>query len=123
MKIAGWGMLLALAGAAQAHHAAAMYDTNHPQKLAGTVKSFSWGNPHSWITLTVPSADGGSADWLIECNSPALLKRFGWTPGSVKPGDRIMVTIAPHVDGIKRGEAIHVTTANGVTLDNAMEEP
>jgi hypothetical protein len=117
--------LLALLAAAPAaaHHAEAMYDASSLQNLAGTVKGFDWGNPHSWITLVVTKSDGSTADWQIECNSSALLTRFGWTPTSVKPGDHISVTIAPHFDGIQRGEAIRVTTASGQVLDNAMVEP
>ena len=113
-------MLLALPplGAA-AHHAIAMYDPADPMRLEGTVKTFDWGNPHSWLTVTV--AEGG--DWLVECNSVALLQRSGWTRTSVKPGDRITLTIAPHIDGIRRGEAIEVITASGAHLANAMVEP
>jgi len=109
--------------AAIAHHAVAMYDTADPVNLAGTVKSFEMGNPHSWLTVTVSQPDGGTIDWLVECNSVALLKRFGWTRTSVKPGDRISLSIAPHFDGIRRGEAILVTTAAGTKLSNAMVEP
>jgi hypothetical protein len=121
-KIAAIALLLAPL-AATAHHAVAMYDTADPFNLAGTVKSFEMGNPHSWLTLTVPDQGGGTTDWLVECNSVALLKRFGWTRTSVKPGDRISLSIAPHFDGIRRGEAILVTTVTGAKLSNAMVEP
>jgi len=104
---------------AEAHHAIAMYDPADPMRLTGTVRTFDWGNPHSWLTVT--AAEGG--DWLVECNSVALLERSGWTRTSVKPGDRITLTIAPHIDGIRRGEAIEVITASGAHLDNAMVEP
>ena len=108
---------------AVAHHTIAMYDSADPVKLAGTVKSFEMGNPHSWLTITVSDPNGGTIDWLVECNSVTLLERFGWTRTSVKPGDRISLSIAPHFDGIRRGEAIQVVTAGGATLDNAMVEP
>jgi len=122
MPFAAAGLFLAPLPAA-AHHAVAMYDIADPVNLAGTVRSFEMGNPHSWLTVTVPDQGGGTTDWLVECNSVALLKRFGWTRTSVKPGDRISLSIAPHFDGIKRGEAIQVVTADGAKLSNAMVEP
>lgn len=108
---------------AGAHHAAAMYDATELKNLSGTVKNFTWGAPHTWITLVVNKPDGTTTEWLIECNSPALLKHFGWTATSVQAGDHISVAVAPHLDGIQRGEAIRVTTASGQVLDNAMVEP
>lgn len=118
-------LLAAVFGAtpAAAHHAAAMYDATELKNLSGTVKNFTWGAPHTWITLVVNKPDGSTTEWLIECNSPALLKHFGWTATSVQTGDHIGVTVAPHLDGIQRGEAIRVTTASGQVLDNAMVEP
>jgi hypothetical protein len=111
-----------LAGAALAHHTTALFNAAEPVQLAGTVESFAWGNPHSWIKISVPGANGNATEWLIECNSIPLLKRFGWTSTSVRPGDRITVSIAPDFDGFKRGEALSVTTAAGVKLNNAMVE-
>ena len=121
-KLAAVMALLVPLGA-EAHHAGAEYDSTSPLRLAGTVKTFDWGNPHSWLTLTIASANGRGTDWLVECNSVALLERFGWTKTSVKPGDQITVTIAPHIDGIERGEAIEVVTATGKKLANAIIEP
>jgi len=115
------GLMLPLA--ATAHHAIAMYDTASPMKLSGTVKTFDWGNPHSWLTVTAKNKSGADTDWLLECNSVALLERFGWTKTSLKPGDQITVIMAPHIDGIERGETIQVITADGKALRNAMVEP
>jgi len=121
-KLAAIALVLAPLAAA-AHHAVAMYDSADPVILAGTVKSFEMGNPHSWLTVTVPGQSGGATDWLVECNPAGLLERAGWSRGSITTGDRITVTIAPHFDGIRRGEAIRVVTAEGATLNNVMAQP
>jgi len=87
-----------------AHHSYAAYDINHTSTLKGTVESFQWSNPHSTFTLVL-EPDGGSepVKWNIITSSPAILKRFGWTQDSLKPGDRVSVVINPTTDGSHAG--------------------
>ena len=58
MKIVRLGcvgaILLAAAGAAFAHHSGAMFDRDKQVELVGTIVSFGWTNPHSWIEIEVP---------------------------------------------------------------------
>ena len=54
------GRGLGRAGVALAHHSFAMFDSDHQVKLAGTVKSFEWSNPHVYIELNATGADGSS---------------------------------------------------------------
>ena len=83
-----------------AHHSYAAYDLIHTRTLEGTLESFHWSNPHSTFTLVLkPSGHGEPVKWNIITSSPAILKRFGWTQHSLKPGDRVSVICNPMSDG------------------------
>jgi hypothetical protein len=87
-----------------AHHSFAAYDLNQTRTLKGTVETFHWSNPHSTFTLVL-EADGRSEPikWNIITSGPAVLKRFGWTQDSLKPGDRVSVLCNPMSDGSHGG--------------------
>jgi hypothetical protein len=101
-----------------AHHSFASFDAAQVRKLTGTIKDFTWSNPHVTITVLVV-ASGGSApqQWNIVTSSPAILKRFDWTPESVKSGDRVSVECNPMSDG-SHGGRLHtlVVLATGRIL-------
>ncbi|MDE3169123.1 MAG: hypothetical protein KGL75_03190, partial [Acidobacteriota bacterium] len=85
---------IVLAGAAQAHHSRAMFDTTKQVKLVGTVKDFQWTNPHCWIQVLVQDSANASADpveWGVEMGAPVELMRKGWKPESLKPGDKVTI--------------------------------
>ena len=87
-----------------AHHSYAAYDLNQTRTLKGTVEIFHWSNPHSAFTLVLePDGRGEPIKWNIITGSPAILKRFGWTQGSLKPGDRVSVVCNPMIDGSHGG--------------------
>jgi len=88
---------------ASAHHSFALFDTENPLMLEGTVKTFEWSNPHSWIRLVVVDADNRPEDWSIELPAAGSLARDGWNKNYVRPGDRISVRISPLKNGMKGG--------------------
>jgi hypothetical protein len=85
-----------------AHHSGAMFDDKESTTLSGTVKDYQWTNPHCWIQVLVPGAQG-PIEWSIEMGSPAQLFRGGWKRGTLKPGDKITVVIHPMRDGTNGG--------------------
>src|SRR5688572_7385334 len=107
---------LALAMPAWAHHSGVMYESTRTLTLNGTVKEFSWTNPHSWLYLTVTDANGQSTDWVLESNSPVTLTRRGWRADILKPGDKISAVVRPMKDGTRSGSLESVTLANGQKL-------
>ena len=87
-----------------AHHSYAAYDLNHTVTLKGTIETFRWSNPHSTFTLVLePDGRGEPVKWNIITSGPAILKRFGWTHDSLKPGDRVSVLCNPMSDGSHAG--------------------
>ena len=105
--------LLCLAGSmGSAHHSAAMFDASRRITLTGTVKEFQWTSPHVWIQLLVADPARPQAppvEWGIEMDNPVGLSRHGWKPGSLKPGDRIVVVAHPLRDGSRGGQVVSVT--------------
>jgi hypothetical protein len=105
-----------LSGPALAHHSFAMFDRQKETVLKGTVKTFQWTNPHSFIELEVVDAQGAIASYSIEMNSPNNLNRQGWKSTSLKPGDKVSVTINPLRDGSRGGLFVNVQLADGRVL-------
>ena len=95
--------LLAASGPAWAHHGNSAYDEEHWITLTGTVTEFLWTNPHCQIFLDVKDPKGSVVNWAIESQSPGILRRNNWTRTSVKPGDRITITLAPAKNGAPVG--------------------
>jgi len=107
-----WGALLPVAGfagAANAHHAFVMFDTNHEITLDGAVKAFLWTNPHAWVQLVVKDGAGKEVEWSIEGSSPNTLSRFGWTRASLKAGDYVQAVIHPLKNGAIGGSLVKIT--------------
>ena len=105
MTVTAWAGLIA---AAHAHHSFAMFDQTQKVTLKGTVTEFQWTNPHAFIHLDVPGADGKVDSWEIELNSPNNLTRQGWHSTSLKPGDKVVLAMNPLRDGSKGGLFVSV---------------
>ena len=107
-------VLLAVASSA-AHHAAAGIDRTTTKELKGTIKAFSWQNPHSWMEVEVLT-EGKVVVWTVEMTAPSYLVRAGWKASTVKPGDEVKVTVRPLKNGDPGGLFVSVTLADGRTL-------
>jgi len=108
--------VLAFAGSVCGHHAAAGVDRTKTVSVEGTVKSFKWQNPHSYMELEVPNGKGGAELWSLEMTSPAYLVRAGWKSTTVKSGEKVKATANPMKDGTPGGLFVSVTLADGKTL-------
>ncbi len=111
-------LALTVTGGALAHHSFAMFDSEHQVKLAGTVKSFEWANPHVYIELDATGEDGSTKDYTVECANPGILNRIGWKFNMIKPGDKITVIIAPLKTGEPGGLLKQVTLPDGRKFAN-----
>ena len=107
----------AVAPPACAHHSGAMFDQTKTVTVAGTVSLFDWASPHSWIELMVADSSGGAErKWSVEMGPPSALYRKGWRPGTLKPGDRLVVTIHPVRSGLLGGSFLSAHRADGTKL-------
>jgi hypothetical protein len=109
--------LLLTAAAAWAHHAfAAEFDINQPVKLQGKVQKMEWINPHAWIHVEVPSADGKVVMWMVEGGSPNILLRRGFTKESLLPGTEVTVEGYRAKNGENRANGSNITFKDGKRL-------
>ena len=96
-------VLMAAALSVSAHHSfSAEFDGSKTVILEGKVVMMEWVNPHSWLHIDVPAADGKVERWKVEGGSPNVLQRLGWTRDSLPAGTKIKVTGSPAKDGAKR---------------------
>ena len=88
----------------QAHHAVAgVYDLNTEVVLQGRLKKLNFTNPHASIELSVTDKDGKVTDWILTTASVTTLTREGVNKTSMKPGEKLKVTILPARNGSPAG--------------------
>jgi hypothetical protein len=116
--VASAGMLVAAALPAAAHHSfSAEFDATKQVTLEGKVVQMEWVNPHSWLTIDVPKADGTMERWKIEGGSPSVLLRLGWNRNSLPAGTRIKVVAFQAKDGALRGSSRDIEFPDGRKMD------
>jgi hypothetical protein len=114
----GAALLVGLIGAvpAYAHHSAAMFDATKVVTIKGAVMDYKWANPHAMIAVLATGDKGTQTVWNIECSTPNILVRKGWSSGSFKVGDTVTIQVHPMRDGGQAGLLMTVSTAGGATL-------
>jgi hypothetical protein len=98
------------------HHSGAAFDRSRQVKITGTVTEFVWANPHATFRIDVVGADGKTESWPIEMNGPSNLIHEGWKRSTIKPGDKVTVTVNPLRDGRLGGWYVAITLQDGTTL-------
>ena len=99
-----------------AHHSFAAFDMSKEQTITGVVSRFDWTNPHTFIWVDVTNDKGVVETWGIEGMSPNFLGRRGWSKTSVKPGDKITVSVRPLKEGKTGGMFIRAQIGDRVLL-------
>ena len=116
--MASAGMLVAAALPLAAHHSfSAEFDSNKQVTLEGKVVQMEWVNPHSWLQIDVPKADGTVERWRIEGGSPSVLLRLGWNRNSLPPGLKIKVVAFQAKDGSLRASSRDIQFPDGRKMD------
>lgn len=106
-----------MCSAAHAHHSGAMFDRSREVVLTGTVKSWQWSNPHTWLVLLTKPDQGVPVEWNLEGQSPGVFRGKGWSRDMINVGDKVTVRISPMKDGTNGGSIVSVTTASGQRYD------
>ena len=91
LLVAGGLLLTALPGFA--HHGDAGRYEDNLTILTGTVVDLQLITPHSIIVMDVNDDNGKTVRWQAELGSRTnMIKDFGWTKDTLKPGDKITIT-------------------------------
>ena len=101
-----------------AHHSFVMFDTTQQVSLTGSVTSFEWTNPHTYIEIDVPSEAGQVKHWSIELGSPSILRSAGWNHTTLKAGDKVTLIVNPLKNGSAGGLLLQANLADGKKLGN-----
>jgi hypothetical protein len=118
-------LLVGGASLALAHHSYSAFNMDKSVVVSGTVKKMDWSNPHSWIWLDVANEQGVVETWGIEGMSPNYLARRGWTRTTLKPGDKLSVTLHPMRTGENGGSFVSAKRPDGssVGMTGPITEP
>jgi hypothetical protein len=82
--------VLTLPEAAWAHHGDAGRYNEDTVTVKGTVVQLVMVNPHASIVFDVTDDSGKTTRWQAELGGPQqLIKQFGWTPTTIKPGMKV----------------------------------
>ena len=113
--------LLAASLPAFAHHSfQAEYDQLQPLTLVGKLTKVLTDNPHGWIYLDAPNAQGRVVNWALEIPAPNVLRRNGYDRSIfqtlITSGEDVTVTAYAAKDGSKHAWAGGLTRADGQTV-------
>jgi len=108
--------LLVITASSLAHHGTSTYDMTREITLSGTVKEWTYENPHSWLWLIAIRDRGTIEEWSIESAPPTYLTRQGWSASTIKAGEELTVLISPLKTEPRRAILLEVKRSNGETL-------
>ena len=113
--LAAFAAVAIAASAASAHHSFAMFDKEHPVELQGTVKSWEFTNPHSWLVMVVMK-NGRPTEINVEGASVLTLVRQGFGLNTFTPGEKLNLVISPLKNGGLGGAFVKATKSDGTVL-------
>ena len=80
-----------LAIPAVAHHGFdTEYDANKKFTFTGVVQKVEWLNPHMRVYVDVTDPAGKVTTWNMEMTSPNTVRRQGWGPNDLLPGEKVI---------------------------------
>ena len=81
---------------AGAHHpVATVYFSDRTQAIQGTLVEIKFRNPHSFVYVEAPDEKGRMQRWAVEWLAVLQLYRQGVKSGTLKAGDRLVITGYP----------------------------
>lgn len=106
-----------IAPIAFAHHSfGGVFDGSRTVDVEGVVREFRLVNPHAEMTLEVANAAGGKELRTVEFDGRLNLTVGGWTPETIKAGERVKVHGNPARSGDGRVWFLSLTRADGSEL-------
>lgn len=117
--VSRWVVAAALAlscTVAGAHHSFAMFDLGKDVTVEAVIKEVQFTNPHVWLQILVTDEKGTVTEWSIESGAPGMMLRNGWKPSTLKPGDKVTLTMHPLRNGNPGGSLVRVRIPDGRVL-------
>jgi hypothetical protein len=111
------GLLVLSGTTVLAHHSFAVFDHTRTITVKGSVTKFQWTNPHGFLELDVPNADGSVKHFTIELTSINMMSRTGWRSNTIKAGDHVKATVAPLLSGQAGGLGLDETLPDGKKME------
>ncbi len=96
-------VLSTAAGPAGAHHSFTMFDDTQQILIEGKVTAWHFTNPHTWLHVEAPNAEGEMQTWSFEGGAVVHAVRLGVTGRTFQPGETVRVVMAPLKDGRPAG--------------------
>ena len=122
------GIVMA-SGAVSAHHGDADRYIQEVVVVNGTVVEVQMTNPHAHIVFDATEG-GKTVRWQAEMGGPQqLIKQFGWTPSTLKPGTKITLTGrrlrsgAPYLNLTERANIVLTDTGKEIFRTENYGEP
>jgi hypothetical protein len=109
------GFVLGLTSQGLSHHSHAMFDHAVEVTITGTVKDFSFRNPHVFLYIDVAEEGGEVVTWSIEMSNIGNTIRRGIGANTFKPGDVVTVTMNPLKSGQPGGNYTLIVAGDGQT--------
>ena len=112
------GALAMICSPVRAHHGSAVsYDLSKKATVTGKIVQYIWANPHVYFIFDVTDAHGTVVSWSAETYAPVKMAKNGWTSTSLKPGDKVTVTVFRSRLSASRGFLEKVVFPDGKVTD------
>lgn len=108
--------LALLCSGAGAHHSFAMFDLGKDVTVEAVIKEVQFTNPHVWLQILIKDDKGVETEWSIESGAPGMMLRNGWKPSTLRPGDKVTLTMHPLKNGSPGGSLVRVKVPDGRVL-------
>jgi hypothetical protein len=82
----------------------------------GTVRDFVWRNPHTYVVVEAPGADGEPVAWELQMGPINVLSRRGWRSDTLEVGDTVTVRAHVAVSGRPYGVVESIDKDGGLDL-------
>ncbi|MGD8341836.1 MAG: DUF6152 family protein, partial [Gammaproteobacteria bacterium] len=83
---------------ASAHHSPAQFDLTQDQILEGTIREFSFRNPHVYFKIDVAGPGGSTITYQIEAGGASNMTALGFGSDAVGIGEQVVVQVKPNRD-------------------------
>jgi len=119
------GVLTITAPVSAHHNFAAHYLGDQIIEHTGVVTRFRFVNPHARVYIEVTNPDGSVEEWMAEGDASVALRRSGWSPDQLEPGDRVHIVGNPSRNGTNTMSWDNITFMDGTAIgggDGRLEE-